>query len=136
MTFWKRAYKASGYFKAGCMRLIVEGSFTSGNKCNSVMICISQPVFSTHMGFQSILKVLEVLIGNRGGRFRCTQSCLFPIQPSNIVERVATWASARDTGISQIVHFEASLVMCSANARPRYKYVCAHSKRKFHTVPI
>eukprot|EP00983_Pelagomonas_calceolata_P016545 522717-Pelagomonas_calceolata.AAC.1 len=30
-------------------------------------------------------------------------------QPSNIVEGFAAWANARDTGISQIVIFEASL---------------------------
>eukprot|EP00983_Pelagomonas_calceolata_P072613 1151797-Pelagomonas_calceolata.AAC.1 len=50
-----------------------------------------------HFGFQSILKVWEVhQTGNRGGRFRCTLSCLFPSQSSNVAERVAAWASARD----------------------------------------
>eukprot|EP00983_Pelagomonas_calceolata_P076412 1153411-Pelagomonas_calceolata.AAC.3 len=65
-------------------------------------VCVSEPVFSMHMGFQSILKVWEVRqVGNRGGRFRCTRSCLFPSQPKDIVEGYAACASARDTSISQ-----------------------------------
>eukprot|EP00983_Pelagomonas_calceolata_P115194 1160171-Pelagomonas_calceolata.AAC.1 len=49
-----------------------------------------------------------VEIGNGGGRFRCTRSCLFQSQPRNIVEGVAAWASVRNTGIGQSVIFDAS----------------------------
>eukprot|EP00983_Pelagomonas_calceolata_P008316 271110-Pelagomonas_calceolata.AAC.1 len=59
------------------------------------------------MGFQGIFKVWKVnQIGSGGGRFRCTWSCLFLSQPSDIMEGVAAWASARDTGISQVVIFD------------------------------
>eukprot|EP00983_Pelagomonas_calceolata_P000780 28578-Pelagomonas_calceolata.AAC.1 len=63
------------------------------------------------MGLQGILKIWEVhQIGNGGGRFKCRWFCLFSSQPSDIVEGVAIWASARTTGLGQIVIFEASLV--------------------------
>eukprot|EP00983_Pelagomonas_calceolata_P100439 1158567-Pelagomonas_calceolata.AAC.1 len=53
---------------------------------------------------QSILKVWKVhQIGNGGGRFRCARPCLFPSQPSSIVERITDWASVRNTGIGQNV---------------------------------
>eukprot|EP00983_Pelagomonas_calceolata_P077225 1153771-Pelagomonas_calceolata.AAC.1 len=42
----------------------------------------------------------------------CTRSCLFPSQPSNIVEGVATWANAKEGGIVQVVVFKACLKKC------------------------
>eukprot|EP00983_Pelagomonas_calceolata_P134698 1162085-Pelagomonas_calceolata.AAC.5 len=51
-----------------------------------------------------------------GGRFRCTRSCLFPCQTSNIVEGIATWASARNTGIGQIVSSRLAWYLASLSA--------------------
>eukprot|EP00983_Pelagomonas_calceolata_P108148 1159422-Pelagomonas_calceolata.AAC.5 len=65
VTFWEGAYKAGGSFEADCIFLIVEGACTvlknyaihriEIQAC--LTVCTLKPVFSMHLGFQSILKV-------------------------------------------------------------------------------
>eukprot|EP00983_Pelagomonas_calceolata_P056330 1144547-Pelagomonas_calceolata.AAC.2 len=77
MTFWERAYKARGSFQADRM-------------CNSLSCGLHTQARVLHARkISSILKVWEAYqIGNGVGSCRCTRSCLFSSQPSNIVEGV------------------------------------------------
>eukprot|EP00983_Pelagomonas_calceolata_P007690 249732-Pelagomonas_calceolata.AAC.1 len=77
-----------------------------------IPISIAQLVLNVHMGFQSSLKVWEVP-QTRKGRvgLRWLRICLFPSQPSCIVEGISSCqgASARDYSISQVTIFEGGL---------------------------
>eukprot|EP00983_Pelagomonas_calceolata_P034055 1066238-Pelagomonas_calceolata.AAC.1 len=66
-----------------------------------------------------------------GHQASCTWSCLFPCQPSNVIERVAAWASARDSGNSQVVILEASLLSNGTCA-----FVPSYSSIRFDLIDV